>query len=104
MGLVIGTENGIRVYDLPGRKFIDRYEVVREVDETKVVDPKKTRRTESPHPQLAALPSSGPRTNSTSTPVSPITSSEFSVSSTPTSETFGITICEQIDFVNYNLS
>jgi guanine nucleotide-binding protein subunit beta-2-like 1 protein len=25
--LVIGTDNGIRVYDLPGKKFIDRYEV-----------------------------------------------------------------------------
>lgn len=25
--LVIGTDSGIRVYDLPGKKFIDRYEV-----------------------------------------------------------------------------
>ena len=25
--LVIGTNHGIRVYDLPGKKFIDRYEV-----------------------------------------------------------------------------
>jgi len=24
---VIGTDQGIRVYDLPGKKFIDRYEV-----------------------------------------------------------------------------
>jgi guanine nucleotide-binding protein subunit beta-2-like 1 protein len=29
--LVIGTENGIRVYDLPGHKFIDRYEAPRPV-------------------------------------------------------------------------
>merc|ERR1712072_745204 len=25
--LVIGTDNGIRVYDLPGKRFIERYEV-----------------------------------------------------------------------------
>merc|ERR550514_1850148 len=28
--LVIGTESGIRVYDLPGKRFIDRYEVKQE--------------------------------------------------------------------------
>merc|ERR1711957_669362 len=50
--LVIGTENGIRVYDLPGRKFIDRYEVVREVDETKVVDPKKNKKNRKPPPPV----------------------------------------------------
>jgi guanine nucleotide-binding protein subunit beta-2-like 1 protein len=29
--LVIGTEKGIQVYDLPGRKFIDKYEVEKEI-------------------------------------------------------------------------
>jgi guanine nucleotide-binding protein subunit beta-2-like 1 protein len=31
--LVIGTEKGIRVYDLPKKKFVDRYEVVNQVAE-----------------------------------------------------------------------
>lgn len=28
--LVIGTDEGVRVYDLPAKKFIDRYEVTKE--------------------------------------------------------------------------
>jgi len=32
--LVIGTDEGIRVYDLPNKKFIDRYEITRPVDQS----------------------------------------------------------------------
>lgn len=41
--LVIGTENGIRVYDLPKKKFIDRYEAPVAVVEAPA-DPKKKKK------------------------------------------------------------
>jgi guanine nucleotide-binding protein subunit beta-2-like 1 protein len=39
--LVIGTENGIRVYDLPKKRFIDRYEAPHAVAEAPAADSKK---------------------------------------------------------------
>jgi len=37
--LVIGTDSGIRVYDLPGKKFIDRYEVPQAPSQSKKIKP-----------------------------------------------------------------
>jgi len=50
--LVIGTETGIRVYDLPGRKFIDRYEVEKDVA---VVEKEDKRRSKKEKRQPASV-------------------------------------------------
>mmetsp|Transcript_10075 Transcript_10075/g.16989 ORF Transcript_10075/g.16989 Transcript_10075/m.16989 type:complete len:347 (-) Transcript_10075:130-1170(-) len=48
--LIIGTENGIRVYDLPNRKFVDRYEALREIVEAPVDSKKKNKKVRVPAP------------------------------------------------------
>jgi len=48
--LVIGTENGIKVYDLPNRRFIDRYEAPRPVAEAVVDNKRKSKKVKVPPP------------------------------------------------------